>query len=43
MNDNRLIDYLDHMPEAARFACSYIEGLEKDGFLADKRTRRRSS
>jgi uncharacterized protein with HEPN domain len=38
MNDNRLIDYIDHMLEAARLAYSYIEGLDKDGFLADKRT-----
>ena len=38
MSENRLIDYLDHMLEAARLACSYVEGMEKDDFLADKRT-----
>lgn len=40
MSENRLllIDYLDHMLEAARLACSYVEGMRKDEFLADKRT-----
>lgn len=38
MSDNRLPDYLDHMLEAARQSCSYVEGLSKDEFLADKRT-----
>jgi len=38
MNDNRLIDYLGHMLEAARLAYSYVEGLDKDDFLADTRT-----
>ena len=38
MNDNRLIDYLDHMLQAARLAYSYVEGLGKDDFLADTRT-----
>lgn len=38
MNENRLPDYLDHMLEAAGLACSYIEGLNKADFLADKRT-----
>lgn len=31
-------DYLRHMLDAARQACSYVEGLGKDDFLADKRT-----
>ncbi len=34
----RLTDYLDHMQEAARLACSYVEGLDKEDFLEDKRT-----
>jgi len=34
MNDNRVIDYLGHMLEAARLAYSYVEGLDKDDFLA---------
>lgn len=38
MNENRLTDYLDHMRQAATDACSFVEGLSKDAFLADKRT-----
>ena len=38
MSANRLPDYLDHMLEAAQLACSYVEGLSKEGFLDDKRT-----
>ena len=38
MNENRLTDYLDHMRQAATDACSFVEGLSKEGFLADKRT-----
>lgn len=38
MNQNRLFDYLGHMPEAAQLVCSYVEGMNKDEFLADKRT-----
>lgn len=37
MSENRLSDYLDHMQQAAD-ACSFVEGLTKDNFLADKRT-----
>lgn len=37
MSDRRLIDCLDHMLEASRQACAYVEGLEKSEFLADKR------
>jgi uncharacterized protein with HEPN domain len=33
-----LTDYLGHMLEAARLACFYIEGIEKEEFLTDKRT-----
>jgi len=43
MSVGRLIDYLEHMLEAARLACAYTEGLNKDDFLADRRTRRPSS
>jgi uncharacterized protein with HEPN domain len=35
---NRLCDILDHILEAARQACSYVEGMNKEQFLADKRT-----
>ena len=38
MSENRLPDYLDHMLEAAQQACCYVEGLDKDEFLVDKRT-----
>lgn len=38
MSDSRLPDYLDHMLEATRQACAYVEGLDKARFLADKRT-----
>jgi uncharacterized protein with HEPN domain len=35
---HRLIDYIDHMLEAAQQACIYLEGLNKTDFLSDKRT-----
>lgn len=38
MTENRLPDYLGHMQQAAIDACSFVEGLNKDDFLADKRT-----
>jgi uncharacterized protein with HEPN domain len=38
MNENRLIDYLDHIQQAATNACEFVQGLSKDQFLADKRT-----
>ncbi len=38
MNELRLDDYLDHLQQAATDACSFVEGLSKDDFLADKRT-----
>lgn len=38
MSMNRLSDYLNHMKQATIDACSFVEGLEKDDFLADKRT-----
>ena len=38
MSENRLPDYLDHTQQAAADACSFVEGLAKDDFLADKRT-----
>ena len=34
----QLPDYLDHMLEAARLACSYVEGIKKTDFMADRRT-----
>lgn len=38
MSGNRLPDYLEHMQQAASDACSFVEGIEKDAFLAGKRT-----
>ncbi|HET9680053.1 MAG TPA: DUF86 domain-containing protein [Gammaproteobacteria bacterium] len=38
MSAHRLPDYIAHMLEATQLACSYIDGLSKDEFLADKRT-----
>ena len=39
MSENhRLPDYLDHIQQAAADARSFVEGLAKDDFLADKRT-----
>lgn len=38
MSENRLPDYLDHMQQAALDACSFVDGMDKDAFLADKRT-----
>ena len=38
MNENRLPDYLDHIQQAAADARSFVEGLAKADFLADRRT-----
>jgi uncharacterized protein with HEPN domain len=38
MSETRLPDYLDHLREAARQACGYIEGMDEAAFLTDKRT-----
>mgnify|MGYP001292001941 CR=1 FL=1 len=38
MNENRLPDYLDHIQQAAADARSFVDGLTKEDFLADKRT-----
>jgi len=38
MKQNRLMDYLEHMQQAATDACNFIEGLSKNDFLSDKRT-----
>lgn len=35
---HRLVDYLEHMQQAAADACGFIAGLGKDDFLCDKRT-----
>lgn len=38
MSENRLSDYIDHMTQAAADACGFVKSLDKDRFLADKRT-----
>lgn len=38
MNENRLADYLEHIQQAAIDALSFVDGLDKEDFLADKRT-----
>jgi len=38
MNENRLPDYLGHIQQAAADARSFVQGLSRDDFLADKRT-----
>ena len=38
MNENRLPDYLEHRQQAAIDARSFVDGLAKEDFLADKRT-----
>ena len=38
MNENRLPDYLEQIQQAAIDARSFVDGLAKEDFLADKRT-----
>lgn len=38
MNDSRLVDYLDHIAQAAQQACDYVDGMDRTAFLADRRT-----
>ena len=38
MNQFRLPDYLEHLLDATRQACAYVEGMSREDFLADKRT-----
>ena len=38
MNEHRLHDYLDHIQQAASDACGFVDGLNKEDFLEDKRT-----
>jgi uncharacterized protein with HEPN domain len=38
MSESPLPDYLDHMRKAASDACSFVDGMSKEGFLDDKRT-----
>lgn len=38
MTVNRLPDYLGHIRQASADACSFVDGMSKAEFLADKRT-----
>ena len=38
MSENKLPVYITQMLDAATTACSYVEGFDKDDFLADQRT-----
>jgi uncharacterized protein with HEPN domain len=38
MSDNRLDDYLQHMRQAAADAISFVDGMNRQAFLGDKRT-----
>lgn len=38
MSENRLPDYIDHIQQAAADARSFVDGLDRDDFLTDKRT-----
>ncbi|SEH85920.1 Uncharacterized conserved protein, contains HEPN domain [Rheinheimera pacifica] len=38
MTSERILTYVEQMLESVFLACSYIEGLEKSDFLADKKT-----
>jgi uncharacterized protein with HEPN domain len=40
MSENRLSDYLGHIQQSATDVCSFVEGLSKEEFLADKRTQK---
>ena len=40
MSESRLADYLEHMQQAATDACAFVDGLNKEQFVADKRTQR---
>ena len=38
MNENRLVDYLDHIRQAVRDACGFLDGMSKAEFLTNKRS-----
>lgn len=38
MSGNRLVDYLEHIAQAAQQACDYVDGIDRQAFLADRRT-----
>ena len=38
MSRDRFAEWLEDMQQAARLACSYVEGMRREDFLADLRT-----
>jgi uncharacterized protein with HEPN domain len=38
MSASRLADYIGHIETAAADACSFVQGMSKDEFMADKRS-----
>lgn len=43
MSESRLLDYLDHMQQAATDACGFVQGMAKDDFRRTSAPSRRSS
>lgn len=37
----RLVDFLDHIAEASRLAREYVDGMNQESFLQDRRTQQR--
>ena len=40
MSVKRLADYLEHIRQAAGDACQFVQGMDRVGFLGDRRTQR---
>ena len=40
MSANRLADCIEHIRQAAGDACQFVQGMDKEGFLVDRRTQR---
>jgi uncharacterized protein with HEPN domain len=40
MSATRLADHVDHIRQAAADACLFVQGMDKQGFLGDRRTQR---
>jgi uncharacterized protein with HEPN domain len=40
MSQSRLDDYLEHIRQAAADACAFVQGLDREAFLSDRRTQR---
>lgn len=40
MSQSRLADYLEHIRQAAGDACAFVQGMDREAFLGDRRTQR---